>query len=60
MNLLEELCPLGVEINTFQLRRDHVSPDGGPPQFLSGRVSRGYTRFRRRRAVGTERYGPPG
>ncbi|HEX5543344.1 MAG TPA: hypothetical protein VFX60_17620 [Micromonospora sp.] len=60
MNLLEELCPLGVEINTFQLRRNHVSPDGGPPQFLSGRVSRGYTRYRRRRAIGTERHGPPG
>ncbi|MFF4911222.1 hypothetical protein ACFY2T_40885 [Streptomyces sp. NPDC001260] len=59
MNLLEELCPLGVEINTFDIRRNHVSPDGGPPVFLSGAVSRGYTRYRRRRAVGPERHGPP-
>ncbi len=59
MNLLEELCPLGIEINTFDIRRNHVSPDGGPPQFLSGAVSRGYTRYRRRRPVGPERYSPP-
>jgi len=59
MNLLEELCPLGVEINTFDLRRNHVSPDGGPPQFLSGQASRGYTRYRQRRAPGAERHAPP-
>jgi len=59
MNLLEHLCPLGIEINTFELRRNHVSPDGGPPQFLSGQVSRSYTRYRRRRPLGAPRYGPP-
>ncbi len=56
MNLLEALCPLGIEINTFDLRRSHVSVDGGPPTFLSSRVSRSYTRFRRRRAGGTDRH----
>lgn len=59
MNLLEELCPLGIEVNTFPIRRDHVSPDGGPPQFLAGELSRTYTRYRRRRGGGAERYGPP-
>lgn len=56
MNLLEHLCPLGVEINTFDLRRNHVSVDGTEPTFLSSRVSRSYTRFRRRRTGGTDRH----
>ncbi|MEV1289102.1 hypothetical protein [Micromonospora sp. NPDC049679] len=56
MNLLEHLCPLGIEINTFDLRRNHVSVDGGEPTFLSSRVSRSYTRFRRRRPDGADRY----
>ncbi|WP_125130408.1 hypothetical protein [Microbacterium sp. 10M-3C3] len=51
MNLLEQLCPLGVEINTFDIRRDHVSVDGAAPGLLSGRVSRSYTRYRRRRPL---------
>lgn len=58
MNLLEELCPMGVEINTFDIRRNHVSTDGGPPQFLSGEASRGYPRYRQRRPPGSERHPP--
>ena len=56
MNLLEHVCPLGVEINTFDIRRRHVAAGGGAPEFLSGRVSRSYTRYRRRRPAGAERY----
>lgn len=56
MNLLEHLCPLGIEINTFDLRRSHVSIEGAPPRFLSSRVSRSYTRFVRRRPTAGDRY----
>jgi hypothetical protein len=59
MNLLEHLCPLGIEINTFDLRRSHVSVDGGEPTFLSSEVSRSYPRFRRRRGVGPDRHPDP-
>ncbi len=56
MNLLEHLCPLGIEINTFDIRRDHVSIDGAEPTLLDGRVSRSYLRYRRRRPLGAERH----
>jgi hypothetical protein len=52
MNLLEALCPIGIEINTFDIRRSHVADVGGTPTFLSSSASRTYHRYRRRRAVG--------
>lgn len=56
MNLLEHLCPLGIEINTFDIRRDHVSIAGAAPTLLDGRVSRSYLRYRRRRPLGADRH----
>jgi hypothetical protein len=52
MNLLEALYPIGIEINTFAIRRNHVDADGdGVPEFLSSRVSRTYNRYRHARPV---------
>ncbi len=56
MNLLEHLHPLGVEINTFDLRRRHVDVDGdGKPEFLTSRASRSYHQYRHRRPFGSGR-----
>jgi hypothetical protein len=56
MNLLEHLYPLGIEINTFDIRRRHVDVDGdGEPEFLTSRASRSYHRYRHRRPFGTGR-----
>lgn len=56
MNLLEHLHPLGVEINTFDIRRRHVDADGdGVPEFLTSRASRSYHRYRHRRPFGAGR-----
>jgi hypothetical protein len=56
MNLLEHLYPLGIEINTFDIRRRHVDVDGdGTPEFLTSRASRSYHRYRHRRPFGAGR-----
>jgi len=57
-NLLEHVCPVGIEINTYELRRHHISVDGAPPQPLSANAGRGYLRYRQRRQVGAERHDP--
>lgn len=56
MNLVEHLHPVGIEINTFDLRRRHVDTDGdGAPEFLTSRASRSYHRYRHRRPFGAGR-----
>ncbi|NEW69886.1 hypothetical protein [Streptomyces rhizosphaericus] len=56
MNLLESLCPLGIEINTFELRRNHVTFDDAPGTgpFVFRDASRTYHRYRRRRSAGAD------
>ncbi|MCX4650255.1 MULTISPECIES: hypothetical protein [unclassified Streptomyces] len=55
MNILETLCPLGIEINTVELRRDHVDfgADVAGDAFPTQDASRTYRRYRRRRDVGS-------
>jgi hypothetical protein len=56
MNLLEALYPIGIEINTFQIRRNHVDADGdGKAEFLTSRASRTYFQYQHRRAFGSGR-----
>jgi hypothetical protein len=56
MNLLEFLYPIGIEINTFDIRRRHVDADGdGSPEFLTSRASRTYHRYSHRRPFGSGR-----
>ncbi|MEU2391313.1 hypothetical protein [Streptomyces sp. NPDC007369] len=53
MNLLESLCPLGIEINTVELRRSHLDfggEPGGPA--AAPDASRTYHRYRRPRRAG--------
>jgi hypothetical protein len=53
MNLLERVYPLGVEVNTFAIRKRHVDLDGdGVPEPLPPSVSRTYRRFHRPRHRG--------
>ncbi len=53
MNLLGSGSPIGVEINTFSLRRDHVDLDGdGDAEPLSPSVARTFRAFRRSRSRG--------
>ncbi|MEU6273015.1 hypothetical protein ABZ871_11475 [Streptomyces populi] len=56
MNVLESLCPLGIEINTTELRRNHVrfDDDGVRQPFLSRDISRTYRRYRRPRTAATD------
>jgi hypothetical protein len=52
MNLLDSLYPIGVMVDTFDIRRRHVDADGdGDPEWLSSRVARTYLEYRRRRAA---------
>ncbi|MFF0792256.1 hypothetical protein [Streptomyces spiralis] len=53
MNVLESLCPVGIEVNTAELRRSHVrfGDDGVDQPFLARDASRTYHRYRRRRTV---------
>jgi hypothetical protein len=52
MNLLDELHPTGVMVDTFDIRRRHVDVDGdGEPEWLSSRVARTYLGYQRRRAA---------
>lgn len=64
MNLLDTLCPVGVEINTFDLRRRHVDGDGdGEPEWLTSRASRTFRQYRHprwsRRSTGTSQSDTP-
>ncbi|MFC0003551.1 hypothetical protein [Micromonospora siamensis] len=53
MNVLSRVCPLGVEINTYALRRDHVDLDGdGVAEPLRPAVARTFRQYRQRRARG--------
>ena len=53
MNLLERVCPAGVEVNTFSIRQQHVDLDGnGAPEPLPPSVLRSYRRFHRPRHRG--------
>lgn len=53
MNLLGHAYPLGVEINTWQIRQQHVDLDGdGAADALSPNVARTFRRFRRLRHRG--------
>ncbi|MFG3497633.1 hypothetical protein [Streptomyces sp. NPDC047928] len=53
MNVLESLCPLGIEVDTVELRRDHLD-FGGEPGGAAGApdASRTYHRYRRPRTAG--------
>jgi len=49
MNLLETWYPIGIGINTFDLRKHHVDADGdGASEWLISRASRTYQRYRHR------------
>lgn len=53
MNVLADLTPAGVRINTWNIRREHVDVDGnGTADKLDPTVSRTYRTFRRRRHIG--------
>ncbi|WP_134495151.1 hypothetical protein [Microvirga pakistanensis] len=53
MNALEHAFPIGVEINTFFIRKNHVDADGdGTVEPLRGSAGRSYRRFRDRRGLG--------
>lgn len=53
MNTLEQLCPIGVEINTYSIRQNHVDLAGdGIAKPLKPSVFRTYRSFRRRRLRG--------
>ena len=53
MNMLERMFPVGVEINTWTIRRQNVALDGTTAHPLSPRLSRSYRPFRRARFLGT-------
>jgi hypothetical protein len=53
MNLLEQMYPVGVQINTFSLRQGHVDLEGKEtPTPLPPSISRTYRRFLRNRQRG--------
>lgn len=53
MNMLENLCPLGIEINTVELRRSHLDFGGEPGGAAEAPdASRTYHRYRRPRRAG--------
>jgi len=59
MNTLQRAHPLGVEVNTFDLRRHHVDVDGdGHAEPLPPSVARTFRTYQRRRSRGT--YDPAG
>lgn len=53
MNMLGRMHPLGVEINTWDIRRRNVALDGTEPAPLSPRMSRSFRPFVRRRFQGS-------
>lgn len=47
MNLLDHMHPIGIEINTFDIRKRHVDSDAdGEPEWLTSRASRTYHQYR--------------
>lgn len=53
MNILKHSYPLGVEVNTFSIRKRHVDLDGdGTPEPLPPTISKTFRQFRRRRHKG--------
>ena len=53
MNALMRVCPLGVEINTFGIRRDHVDLDAdGDAEPLRPAVARTFRTFQQRKHCG--------
>jgi hypothetical protein len=53
MNALQRICPVGVQINTYELRRKHVDLNGdGIAEPLSASVSKTYRSFVRTRLRG--------
>ena len=53
MNVLEQTFPVGVEVNTYEIRHDHVDLDGdGNAEPLTPAASRTYRAFRRPRHRG--------
>jgi hypothetical protein len=53
MNMLQHLHPLGIEVDTFAIRQNHVDLDGdGNPEPLQTNVSKTYRQFRRSRYQG--------
>ena len=53
INVLDQSFPVGVEVNTYAIRHDHVDLDGdGNAEPLTPAVSRTYRAFRRRRHRG--------
>ena len=53
MNMLSRMFPVGVEVNTWDIRRHNVALDGITQQALSPRLSRSYRPFKRSRFNGT-------
>jgi hypothetical protein len=53
MNTLDRLYPIGVEINTWWIRRRNVALDGVTVQPLTPRLSRNYRPYRRTRFQGS-------
>ncbi len=53
MNVLQQVHPIGIGVNTFNLRQHHVDlDDDGTPEPLQPMISRTYRQFRRRRYRG--------
>jgi hypothetical protein len=53
MNALQRICPVGIQINTYELRRKHVDLNGdGIAEPLSASVSKSYRSFVRTRLRG--------
>jgi hypothetical protein len=53
MNLLEQVFPIGIEVNTFSVRKRHVDLDGdGDAEPLPPAISRTFRKFRRQRHRG--------
>jgi len=53
MNYLSRLFPIGVEINTWDIRRNNVAFEGDDPVPLSPKLSRSFRPFHRYRFAGT-------
>jgi hypothetical protein len=61
MNVLERVCPIGVQANTFSIRQSHVDLDGdGNAEALPPSLFRTYRRYHRRHMRGEITPGPAG
>jgi hypothetical protein len=58
MNVLDHAHPMGIEVNTFSIRKQHVDLDGdGRPEPLPTAIARTFRPFRRRRQRGEQSFG---